>query len=65
MAPHLSSLIGFMLDCFDGGDWSMAKQVWTTAAITNDERVDVWGYLDSRQRAFLKGDDRKYLNNES
>ncbi len=55
-------LVGLLvLDAFEGGDWPLARQNWKEADLDNDERAACWGYFDSRQRAYLKGDERKYL----
>ena len=56
-------LVGsLVLDAFEGGDWPQARQNWEEAELDTDERAACWGYFDSRQRAFLKRDDRIYLD---
>lgn len=54
-----------MMDAFEGGDWRLAKQHWEETEMTNDERLEVWGFFSgkkySRERAYLNDDDRQYL----
>jgi len=61
---HVQFWVAGMLEAFDGGDWNLARDMWIEAQFTSDEAVAVFGFLDSKQRAFLKGDNRKYLNDE-
>lgn len=60
-------LVGsLVLSAFEGGDWPLARQNWEEADLDADERVACWGYFtDSRQRAYLKRDDRKYLEDDA
>jgi hypothetical protein len=51
-----------MLENFEGGAWAAAREIWEVADLDTDERVQVWMFLDSKQRAYLKGSDRKYLD---
>lgn len=51
-----------MLDAFDGGDWPLAKEHWTNADFDADEHAACWSYFDSKQRAYLSGANRKYLD---
>ena len=51
-----------MLEHFDGGDWPKAKEIWKNAEFSTEECVACWSYFDSRQRAWLKDDDRQYLD---
>lgn len=53
-----------MFNAFEGGAWKLAKEIMQED--TQDWHADMWAALwaffpDSRQRAFLKGEDRKYL----
>lgn len=58
-ALHVAELI---LQYFEGGAWEGAKEIWLEADLDADQRVAIWAYFDSRQRAWLKGEDRKYIN---
>ena len=49
-----------ILESFEAGAWQHALELWLQADLDADERVHCWHYFDSRQRAFLKGADRKY-----
>jgi len=51
-----------MSEAFSGGDWKCARQTWEDSGLDADDRVWCWQFFDSRQRAFLKGDERKYLD---
>ena len=51
-------------DAFDGGDWPLAKQNWEQAELNNEERIACWNYFGSRERAYLKDDERNYLQDE-
>jgi hypothetical protein len=54
-------LVDELQSMFDGGDWPAAKQHWIDADLTSEERVAVWCFLGPKHRAYLKDDDRKYL----
>lgn len=56
-----------MRDAFEGGAWALAREIWYQAEreLTIDQQVACWEFFpDSRQRAYLKGEDRKYLQDE-
>ena len=61
LPPRLEYLVSSILDYFNGGDWPQALELWLTADIENDERVIIWNFFDSKQRAWLKGEDRLYI----
>jgi hypothetical protein len=59
-----------ILVAFDGGDWPLARQLWEEANsnaehLDADEHVACWDCFDSRQRAYLIREDRKYLEDGS
>ena len=54
-------LVDLILECFEGGDWPQALELWLTADIENDDRIIIWNFFDSKQRAWLKGEDRGYI----
>ena len=51
-----------ILELFEAGAWKAALDTWEVVNLDADERVWCWQYFDSRQRAWLKGDDRKYID---
>jgi hypothetical protein len=56
-----------MTDAFLGGAWALAKEIWFQAQneLTTDQQAACWEFrTDSRERAYLKGEDRKYLQDE-
>lgn len=63
-ADDLPPIVRTVLEHFDGGDWPTARRIWEEAALTNDERGDWFRFFDSQQRAWLKYEDRKYLQED-
>lgn len=60
---------GPMLDAFDGGAWQLAREIWqqAQAELTTDCQAAVWEFLGAdrtRERAYLKGENRKYLQQD-
>lgn len=49
----------YLLDCFSGGSWKLAKQEWEAADLTNEEQEWMWQHFDSKQKAWLSGADTK------
>jgi hypothetical protein len=66
MDALLELTIDLMLEAFDGGDWPLAKQHYEEhiRTLEIEEHCEIWTYFDSKQRAYLKGDDRGYLKDE-
>ena len=65
MAPEeLDIDLDILLGCFDGGDWKEARTFYLSLDLEIEQHLVLWSYLDSRQRAFLKNEDRKYLRDE-
>ena len=60
-AYRVIDLAETLLELFEAGRWAEALEIWSCCDLDADERVVTWGFLDSRQRAWLKGEDRKYL----
>ncbi len=59
-------LAAWILECFEGGDWESARLVWEEAELDADETIACWGFFtDSRQRAYLKREDRSYLKDDA
>ena len=52
----------YLLELFEAGAWKEAYDTWEKIDLDTDERVWCWQYFDSKQRAFLKGADRAYLD---
>ena len=52
-----------VLDAFEGGDWPLAKQLWEALIVDMDieDMLLYWELLDSKQQAYIKNADRKYL----
>jgi len=59
------ALIVLILEYFDGGEWPGARKIWEEAELTNDERAELFSFFDSKQRAYLKDEDRQYLREEN
>jgi hypothetical protein len=53
-----------VLDHLDGGAWKEAKALWDEYCkdMENEEILECWEHFDSKQRAWLKGDDRRYID---
>ena len=66
MDPLIELTIDLMLEAFDGGDWPLAKMHYEQyiVPLSVEEHVEIWERLDSRQRAYLKNEDRQYLKDE-
>lgn len=57
-----------MIEAFNGGAWHLAREIWqqAQAELNTDCQAAVWEFLGAdraRERAYLKGENRKYLNN--
>jgi hypothetical protein len=50
------------LEMFDAGAWDEALDIWINCDLDADERVQAWTFFDSKQRAWLKQDARKYID---
>ncbi len=57
-----SDIVISLRDAFDGGDWPSALEIWLRCHdLDIEELVWIWEFLESNERAFLKGEDRAYL----
>ena len=58
------NLLQEITEHFHGGDWEGARAIWSGILIDLEieDALWIWDLLDSRERAFLKGEDRKYLH---